>query len=616
MNTFTPDQLIVHVFHDLIDSSFDIEILKSWVISKGGHIQLHSFSFEEVSAYISEHVPVRPHFRRTSHNYVRYIMAARMPGVKSVLYLDSDIVIQRDIVAFMNSLESSELTIRAFSIPASSADVRSWEQIKSYGVDVDSLEPSFNAGILIVDLYKWHSQNISTQLKKICTINHEIKLWTRFDSQLPLQLLFGGDRFYQLNLTMLESALGDDVVTRPDRILSRDAVFLQWNGKYKPWMTNGRFTQYWLKYAEGINAKYLFLSPLVLFIGFTAPRPEDSAHFFNGGTGKDWIARLPQHVSVYSNATVYVCEAGRIIKERLRKGDAFIHKLIPKALNTAECDSVRVLEADARQLQFDLVVVRQIAEVGLYRRVWGDTPPKLTAIFPLQYKNTKSNCAFYGDVCIPDNFLFKGLDDTTAALCLRAMNTYNSMTNKKVILYPAKIYPRKGQLEFINSVSAESLRIFIIRFIGPERDTVYYETLKDSCKDKNLSCEFWGSIPHSQILEQFRSAFGVISFGVGEVDPNPRIVGEALSCGLPVLVGPLTVVSEMVEDNFPYIGQRITNNSDASKVFKNWSERDYSDKPLSFFRKYGSEKEVFERLFRNIYDNSSWRTNWKRLYLD
>jgi hypothetical protein len=51
-------------------------------------------------------------------------------------------------------------------------------------------------------------------------------------------------------------------------------------------------------------------------------------------------------------------------------------------------------------------------------------------------------------------------------------------------------------------------------------------------------------IPHApQPVEQFRS-----SFGVGELDPNPCIVGEALSCGLPVIFGPLTVVSEMFED--------------------------------------------------------------------
>ena len=106
--------------------------------------------------------------------------------------------------------------------------------------------------------------------------------------------------------------------------------------------------------------------------------------------------------------------------------------------------------------------------------------------------------------------------------------------------------------------------------------------------------------------------YGVVSFGFGEVDPNPRIVGESLSCGVPVIVGPTTIVPEIVEFHFPTIGSRIRNLDEANEVFADWINRNFSQEPTHFYHDHGSEKKIFESLFMNIYQNSSWRTGWTK----
>ena len=618
--SLTPASVTFHVIFDQgLPKVASFELLESWVSGHGGTIVYHKYNGDDFHCNQVS--------KANDGNFISLALDKILPGVEEVIYLNADVIVAKDICGFYSEhslLNNNEFVISAFTAPDGPVgDVSMFAELRrKRGIRLfqDSLQSRFHNGVLLLNLKSWRALNISDVVQDTCNALNKQKLldthWT--DHTIAAIYKIWGK---SLNNSLILRNLGTHCPS-PHSLPS--ATFLQWDGAMKPWLpsTARNFCQrLWAEFSEGSNTKYLFRFHSVLFIGFTAPLPQNSSEYFNKGPGTDWIARLPQFVASNSNATVYVCESGRIIKENLGREDSSVHKLVPKTLVSSKCGSISVSNDDARLLKFDLVVVRQTAEIGLMRRIFGNDPPKFTAIFPLQYrlKKKSSNCKLLADVCIPDNYLFKGLVKDVVKKCAHSDRRTSFLTHankKKLLLFPAKIYPRKGQYEFLESIRAQLLQQFTIRFIGPKSDPVYADKVANICNTKNLSCEFSGRLPQEDILKIFKedSVYGVVSFGFGEIDPNPRIVGESLSCGIPVLVGPTTLVPEIVETHFPSIGSRIRNLDEANDVFAEWISRNFSITPTQFYRDHGSEKTIYESLFMNIYKNSSWRTGWAKVY--
>lgn len=607
-----PGSLTFHLLLDedmAVGSSF--ELLESWVSAHKGTLVYHAYSLDgfDCSNVAKE---------EQEDYYVPFVLEKILGGIQEVIYLSADVIVAQDICEFYRQyslLDGNEFVVRAFTQPDGPTVTKTpLSDLKKSGIEVadySHLTRPHNA-VLLLNLKVWRAQNISSIVRSICTIQN--------NHQTPLLL----DIIYRkagrsLSNSLIERNFGSNCSSL--YTMSSSTIFLQWNGKNKPWLSSSsrdRCSGLWEEFSEGPHTKYLFRFDSALFVGFTAPRPENSSEYFNRGSGNDWIARLPQFVASNSKATVYVCESGRIIRENLGSGDSSVHKLIPTSLHNSKCGSKSVSPVDARLLKFDVVVVRQTAEIPLMRRIFGDDPPNLTAIFPLQYrlKKKNSNCQLIADVCIPDNYLFKGLGKDMVKKCAPYGRAITHSSKRQLLLYPAKIYPRKGQLEFLQSIRAELLQRFTIQFIGPKNDLVYAEKVANLCTEKELSCVFSGRLPQEDIFTLFKegSVYGVVSFGFGDVDPNPRIVGESLSCGVPVIVGPTTIVPEIVESHFPTIGSRIRNLNEANEVFADWINRNFSQEPTHFYQDHGSEKKIYESLFMNIYQNSSWRTGWTKRY--
>ena len=109
----------------------------------------------------------------------------------------------------------------------------SYGRLRERGVDVAQPRPSFNAGLLFINLEKWREANISSKAAKVATINNELNLWPDFGSQPPLLVLLGGDRFAKLDQSMLKNNVAYEKLNSEDR---ERIVFLHWNGRQKPWM--------------------------------------------------------------------------------------------------------------------------------------------------------------------------------------------------------------------------------------------------------------------------------------------------------------------------------------------------------------------------------------------
>ena len=115
-------------------------------------------------------------------------------------------------------------------------------------------------------------------------------------------------------------------------------------------------------------------------------------------------------------------------------------------------------------------------------------------------------------------------------------------------------------------------------------------------------------------VDTYMNSSGVISFGINEIDPNPRVVVESLACNKPVFLGPDTVTASITEEHFPYIGQKVKHLNETHEIFMQWVNRDYGEAPRQFFDTYASEGTVYSHLIRIILEKD-FRTSWHREYI-
>eukprot|EP00522_Entomoneis_paludosa_P008981 CAMPEP_0172453434 /NCGR_PEP_ID=MMETSP1065-20121228/10758_1 /TAXON_ID=265537 /ORGANISM="Amphiprora paludosa, Strain CCMP125" /LENGTH=363 /DNA_ID=CAMNT_0013205615 /DNA_START=127 /DNA_END=1218 /DNA_ORIENTATION=+ len=273
-NTQSPASLFVHLF--VAEDIHNLEYWKRQVESQtGSHIVLHDFQPSDVEPYINPHLDKEEHtYRlRADSNFARFIMAERLANVSAALWMDSDMIVQGDIVAWVRRNTPADKPLAAF--PRSKSDPyipdSTYGTLYDRGIQVSKASPTFNAGILLMNLKLWREQKVDETIRKICQVNREQNLYPKSGSQAPLLLALGGDRFQHLNPQEYMDGLGGrpkpfsllgkhawvlPLVFPPEEYkwakLPERAVFLHWNGKRKPWAHNGAHKQFWEPYAEDL----------------------------------------------------------------------------------------------------------------------------------------------------------------------------------------------------------------------------------------------------------------------------------------------------------------------------------------------------------------------------
>jgi len=244
-NTITPDAITFHFFLIQNDTSIlndDVfNAFQDYIQDMGAVLEVHKYSLSDVKPFINMKFKKQGYDLATPSNYVRFIISDKLPNADLCLWIDADTIVQGDIVPFMNDRDPTK-AVSAFVRDKADIDENVRAKLVSRGVDLSPKEPTFNAGIVVINLKLWRETNASDALAEICKINDELSLWTDFGSQPPLQLLFSGDRFEHLSSTLYANGLG----YIKDYELSEEAMFLHWNGKYKPWLENGLNSKYWL----------------------------------------------------------------------------------------------------------------------------------------------------------------------------------------------------------------------------------------------------------------------------------------------------------------------------------------------------------------------------------
>lgn len=174
-------------------------------------------------------------------NFVRFAIDELLPDQHKAMWVDADTIFECDVVPMVrNALTTTPHVIAA--VPVEGAPHGVMKRIKNQ--HVKKAKFTFNAGVYVVDLDRWRSQELTKKIRKL-TLKNRKKRFYNYGSQPPLVLSIG-DKFEHLspawNVKVNKLNLG---------LLKEKACLLHWSGKRKPWNTfndpdihNERWTKY------------------------------------------------------------------------------------------------------------------------------------------------------------------------------------------------------------------------------------------------------------------------------------------------------------------------------------------------------------------------------------
>ena len=163
--------------------------------------------------------------------FCRYLAAELMPGSHRCVYIDGDTIVRRD----PRPLAETDLAghtlgaVRSRVAPfvASPGGVRSWFEIGLPGA-----APYFNAGVLVMDLDRWRSEDVSARLTRFL-VQHGATTW--FSDQEALNAVLWNDwrplaRDWNYVTHVVESFL-----PAPE-LEPEDPGIVHFAGRSKPWV--------------------------------------------------------------------------------------------------------------------------------------------------------------------------------------------------------------------------------------------------------------------------------------------------------------------------------------------------------------------------------------------
>ncbi|NOT57112.1 MAG: hypothetical protein HOP18_21130 [Deltaproteobacteria bacterium] len=181
-------------------------------------------------------------------NFSRFYLPHIYPGLGKVIYLDADVVVRADIVELLHLGSLEKHVLAAVSDGTFDSWAEYLEKDSKHLRHIESHQPTFNAGVFVTDLSRWHEQEILEKLEGWIT-RHRLALEDfYFGTQSIMNLAFYRD-FQHLPSAWNVQPLGwyDDI---PEETLQNGKI-LHWAGKRKPWLADGLYKEYWIDYAIG-----------------------------------------------------------------------------------------------------------------------------------------------------------------------------------------------------------------------------------------------------------------------------------------------------------------------------------------------------------------------------
>ncbi len=109
------------------------------------------------------------------------------------------------------------------------------------------------------------------------------------------------------------------------------------------------------------------------------------------------------------------------------------------------------------------------------------------------------------------------------------INNNSINTNKKIILYPARLTNWKGHLEFLDVFKKISDKNYFLYFVGDTKNLSYTTKVQNKIKDLNLTnnCKILGNLNKDDLKMMYYLSSIIISLPI-QPEGFGRIVGEAL----------------------------------------------------------------------------------------
>jgi len=223
----------------------------------GAILRIHTFVAEEVTAGLPVQggVVAEAGDLNAPHNFIRFRLGEWWPRhAPLAVYLDTDVIVRSDICEL--HAQAHELLTQTDNLlqePVVAAVPRRHLPLSVYlraysprmPKWLPSLSPSFNAGVMVINLKAWERANVTARVMEMAAQNTDRALW-RHGSQPPLLLLLH-DRVQWLHSSWNVDGLGHSKQHAPGEVES--AKIWHWTGPLKPWYANGHHQDLWMPFA-------------------------------------------------------------------------------------------------------------------------------------------------------------------------------------------------------------------------------------------------------------------------------------------------------------------------------------------------------------------------------
>ncbi|XP_076930210.1 putative galacturonosyltransferase 4 [Bidens hawaiensis] len=183
-------------------------------------------------------------------NHLRFYLPEVFPKLRKVVFLDDDIVVQKDI----SGLWSIDLKGKVNgAVETCGENFHRFDRYLNFSnpliaKNFDPRACGWAYGMNVFDLEEWKRQNITDVYHSWQNLNHDRLLWKL--GTLPPGLITFWNRVYPLNKSWHVLGLGYNPSVG-QRDIERAAV-VHYNGNLKPWLEIGipKFRGYWNKYVD------------------------------------------------------------------------------------------------------------------------------------------------------------------------------------------------------------------------------------------------------------------------------------------------------------------------------------------------------------------------------
>lgn len=168
-------------------------------------------------------------------NFARFYLPQIFDDVNIAVYLDTDVIVQHDIITILDHIDLDNFYIAA-SINRELSEMKFDESLNMIG-------KGFNTGVYVLNCDYWKRAKLTTRCEYIM-IQHKQRILFKLGTQPILNIIF-----YKMCTDISKkwnyTGLGSKIMNKSKM---DTAYILHWTGPNKPWLETGLNKEYWIKY--------------------------------------------------------------------------------------------------------------------------------------------------------------------------------------------------------------------------------------------------------------------------------------------------------------------------------------------------------------------------------